>query len=60
MAALKERNGNMLLVTSVTGKIIRKTVSVYSFTRMVTNMRVFGREIRDMVKAHTGETKEES
>ena len=50
----------MLLVILVTGKIIRKTVSVYSFIRTVTSMRVFGREIRDMDKAHTGEMKVES
>lgn len=57
MEALREKNGNMLLAISATGKTIRRTVSASSFIKTATSMRVSGREIRDMDRELTGETK---
>ena len=44
MEASRERNGSMLHDTSETGKITRKTDSVFTSTRMEISMRAFGKE----------------
>jgi hypothetical protein len=58
MAASRERSGNMLPVTSVTGRTTRRTDSVFTSTRMEISMKASGREISAMVKEPTGEMRE--
>jgi len=58
MEASRERNGNMLPGTLVTGRIIRRMDSAFTSTRMEISMRVSGRETSATVKEPTGETRQ--
>ena len=58
MEASRERNGNTLHDISETGKIIRKTDSVFTSTRMEISMRDFGKETSAMARAPIGGTRQ--
>ena len=60
MEVSRERSGNMLLVTLATGKIIKRTASVFTSIRTETSMRVSGKEINATDKVHTGGMKLEN
>jgi hypothetical protein len=60
MEASRERNGNTLHDTSGTGKITRKTDSVFTSTRMEISMKGFGKETSAMARAHIGGTRQGS
>lgn len=55
MEVLRERSGNMLQDTSVIGKKIKKTDSVYNSITTATNTKVYGNVINATVKVLTGE-----
>jgi hypothetical protein len=58
--ASRERNGSTLLDISETGKITRKTDSVYTSTRMEISMRDFGKETSVTVRAPIGGMRQEN
>lgn len=39
------------------GRTIKRMASEFSSTKMATSMRVYGREIKDTVRVHTGATR---
>lgn len=55
MVVLKVKCGQGHRGTLVTGEIIARKVLVYSFIKMLINMKECGLWIRNMVKEHTGE-----
>ena len=60
MEASREKSGSRLLAISVIGRTTAKMGSVFSFTRMETSTKACGREIGDMARERTGETRLES
>jgi hypothetical protein len=60
MEASRERNGSTLHDISETGKITRKTDSVFTSTRMEISMRGFGKETSVMARAPIGGTRQEN
>jgi hypothetical protein len=60
MEALKVKSGNRLQGILETGKTTARTDSVFSSTKMETNMKECGREIGDTAKVHTGEMRQEN
>jgi len=58
--ASRGRNGSMLPDISETGKIIKKTASVFTSIKMEISMRVSGKETSVTAKAPTGEMKLEN